>query len=478
MTTLSKLSSLRHHGVSLALAVVCTASSAFAQTVVLDEQFDSCLVPPAGWSEENNGATAGWEDDACTFAFHDDFTLGLVNANRLVSPPIDISGLSEAWLHMVHTQVFAMFADVNTVEVSVDGGVNWVPVWTETAMQDGTFLVEVDLSSFIPSGTILISYFYGGEFANEWRIDQLVVDDQAPFTPPYWPNIPLQSVSADGYFQTFDTLNGVVPDHMAINSVDAVTRKTNPLGWTNIGQLATNQNPRSGQAALEMGLDPTTTAIPLISNALVIGLNGAGVSNFIMDFWAIHYGEELNADDGVFVSTDASTWYPVVTDWEALIGPANTWTQITCDLSSTPADVSGDFLVAFAQSDNAAFGTLDGLGIDDISIGGTPPLLYDVQNFVAGSMATFTVTGADPSSVVVIGYSLTGAGPTTTLYGLADLSDPIEELGKYFPNGQGEVVEMRPLPPMSTGIVIYTQALEVTAQDIGIWSNSLALTIQ
>lgn len=461
----------------LVTAAITLTTPLAAQTVVLDEDFRSCVVPPAGWTEVNNGITAGWEDDICEFAFHE-YGFGAID-NQLITPSLDFSTLSAVWLHAVEVQEFAIDTRRNAIEISVDGGATWADVWVSTQTVDGTYAIEVDLSAYAGLSGVQLAFDYEGDNGNRWRIDQVRIDDQ-PFVPPlHWPNLPTSFVSADGLFETFDTLGGTVPPHMATNSVDAAWRSHDPLGYCNLGQQGVCVNPASGQYCLEMGLDPNTTLYHEVSNALVIGLNGAGVTNFTMHFKAKHYGEELQADDGVFLSDNGVDWIPVLSDWVSLIGGSTgVWVELSCDLSSTTVDVSGDFYLAFAQSDDYPYAFLDGVGIDDIDIGGAPPLLFDVQNLVAGQMADISVTGADPTSLLVLGYSLRGPGPTNTIYGVADLSSPIEQIGRYTPDALGELSIQVPIPPTVAGVPVWLQALEITVLDVGIWSNSLALTVQ
>lgn len=460
------------------LAGFVTANSSTAQTVVLDEQFRSCIVPPMGWSETNNGLSAGWEDDTCEFALHFDYMVA--NDSQLISPSMDFSSMSEVWLHAIEIQTFASYAVRNAIQVSIDGGASWTDVWQSSATVDGTYAIEVDLSAYAGLSAVQIAFDYEGFFANKWSIDQVVIDDQPFIAPLYWPNLPTSFVSADRFLETFDTLTGVVPDYMATNSVDSAWRTPDPLGWCNIGQLANCVGPRTGQYCIELGLQPGTTQYHEVANALILGLNGAGVSNFIMEFYAKHYGEELQVDDGVFLSDDGINWTPLLLDWQTLIGSGNldTWVLLSCDLASTSVDVSGDFFVAFAQADDYPYGFLDGVGIDDINIGGAPPLLFNAQNLVAGQQVTLTVTGADPSSLVFLGYSLRGPGPTTTPFGVASLSHPIEQLGRFVPNALGEVQTATSVPPTAMGVPVWLQALELTTIGAGIWSNPLALVVQ
>jgi hypothetical protein len=460
------------------LASVLLVSSLSAQTTFLTEDFRSGIVPPLGWAELNNGVSLGWEDDLAEYALHDDYNGA--NDNYLLSPAMDLSAATEVYLHAIQDQTFAIYMDSNTVEVSLDGGLSFTLVYTETTVVDGSQILEVDLSAYAGLAGVQFAFHYQGDFANEWRIDDLVVDDQAYVPPLRWPVLPTQFVSADQFLETFDTLSGVVPSYMGVNRLNMASRQFDPQAWCNIGQLAPCIEPRSGQFALEMGLDPSSTQFHEVANALIIGLDGTGVSNYTMTFQALQHGEELQADDGVFVSSDGIDWVPLITDWESLIGAGNVgvWTPLTVDLSATAVDVSGQFLLAFSQADDYPYANLDGVGIDDILIGGAPPLLYDVQNLVAGQMSTMTVSGADPASRLVLGYSLSGPGPSSTLYGQADMSQPIVELGRYFPDAQGNLVVQRPVPPTAVGVPVWTQALEITTLNVGIFSNSLALTIQ
>ncbi|MBC8403594.1 MAG: hypothetical protein H8E15_00070, partial [Planctomycetes bacterium] len=107
-----------------------------------------------------------------------------------------------------------------------------------------------------------------------------------------------------------------------------------------------------------------------------------------------------------------------------------------------------------------------------------PPLLYNVQNLVAGQQATFSVTGAQSTSLLILAYSTTGGGPSNTIFGLAQMSDPIFQIGRYSPDGAGNISLMLNIPPNSVGIPLWTQALEITNYGAGIFSNALALVVQ
>src|SRR5262245_17147963 len=62
--------------------------------------------------------------------------------------------------------------------------------------------------------------------------------------------------------------------------------------------------------------------------------------------------------------------------------------------------------------------------IDDVRVT-TPQSVLDVQNVVAGFPTNYSITGAEPISIVAIGVSLAGAGPIPTPWGTLYLTPEI-----------------------------------------------------
>ena len=75
--------------------------------------------------------------------------------------------------------------------------------------------------------------------------------------------------------------------------------------------------------------------------------------------------------------------------------------------------------------------------------------------------------------MTIIGYSLTGAGPTNTTYGSVNMSLPIRVLVNLQSNASGDVSFSPLVPSVASGMTFYTQALCG-----GILSNPLAIVIQ
>jgi hypothetical protein len=146
------------------------------------------------------------------------------------------------------------------------------------------------------------------------------------------------------------------------------------------------------------------------------------------------------------------------------------------DLAGTVVDTSGDFYLMFGQEDNYPYNNLDGIGIDDIDVhsGTPPPLTYSVVGLVGGGTTTLTVQGASAGGGVLLGYSLTGAGPTLTAYGMVEMSLPIRQLGNLTANPSGEAVLSTGIPARASGLTVYTQAVDLLSGQL---TNSIAESI-
>lgn len=457
-------SSRLHSLAALVAGLAFTIPISAAQTTLLSEGFDAQQVPPSGWIEVNNGVSDGWEWQAPGYAFHSDY-FG-ANDNRLITPPLNFSALSQAALHGAQGQLFAAYRDRNEVEVSLDGGLTFQLVHSVGLAQDGLDQdLEVDLAAFVGQPSVLISFRYVGDYANEWSLDWIEVDDQPANIPDPWPNLPTAFVAMDGFCERFDGLSAGLPPHMAANSVDESTRLPDVDGWCNFGQLANSIYSYSGASALEMGLNPATSNYHQVANAFIIGLDGSGAQNWDLEMQVLQMGEELNEGDGLFLSNDGIQWEPVVSDWVHMTGGpmhVGMWKKVTCDLSVTSVDVSGQFYLAVCQADDFPFNSQDGVVVDDLCIGGDViALRYEVSNLVAGDYARLTITGLDPIAFAAMLVSLQGPGPTVTPYGLADVGYPYFTIAYGDANKHGEVRVQKLVPPWTQGMTVWSQAAEI-----------------
>ncbi len=447
-----------------------------SQTVLLDEGFDTGVVPPSGWAEDNLGATIGWEPDAVGGrAVHDDFA-GFSDA-YLRSPDLDIAAqaVSEVWLHFDQDQYWSYYRDLNAVELSLDGGLSYTPVYIEGG-GDGASHVDLDLAAWLAFDGVSVAFHYSGDFANEWGLDRVVVDDQAPPSAAPFPHLPSTFTPALGYFESFDSIAGSVPSHMAVNALDHLSRLDDAEAWCNIGQSGTCLLPYSGSFNLEMGLRPGSLAYHNVSNALILGLDGSGGGTRWLAFQVMDGGEEDGPGwDGVYLSPDGVNWQALGGNWSSLHGGAEilVWNEVLLDLSSSGLNLNRPFFLALAQTDNYPYLDNDGIGIDDLSL---TKLGLQVDPLIAGADTTVRVYGAEADAAITLAFSLVGPGPTSTPYGDAQVGSPYRKVN-LLADANGEVQALLHVPAWMSGSPVWVQVLEVQ-RNKGFFSNAVMEIIQ
>lgn len=300
---------------------------------------------------------------------------------------------------------------------------------------------------------------------------------ETPLAGTAWTvNLPTTFLAAP-FVEGFEAGAGTVPSYMALTNVDATTGVVDPLAWCNVGQIAPSISPFAGSFNLEMGLDPLSTSYHYVRNAMVLGVNGNGSSILTVSFEGINFGEETNSFDGVWLSSDGLSWYLISNDWAGELPTVGQWTSIVeLDLAGTVIDTSGDFYLMFGQEDNYPYNNLDGIGIDDIAVhdGTPPPFTYSVVGLIGGGTTTLTVQGASAGGGVLLGYSVTGSGPTLTSYGMVEMSLPIFQLGNLTASPSGEAVLSTGIPARAAGLTVYSQAVDLAS---GRLTNSIAESI-
>ncbi|MCH2100470.1 MAG: hypothetical protein MK209_00890 [Planctomycetes bacterium] len=96
-------------------------------------------------------------------------------------------------------------------------------------------------------------------------------------------------------------------------------------------------------------------------------------------------------------------------------------------------------------------------------------------NFVAGQTTTIEFRNGTPGARALVGFSLTGAGPTMTQYGAVDLSNPIKRLPIVTLDASGAADFSQTLPAWATGVPVWIQGIDLGGTLV---TNGLALTVQ
>ncbi len=165
-----------------------------------------------------------------------------------------------------------------------------------------------------------------------------------------------------------------------------------------------------------------------------------------------------------------ATWMVL---WTDDVDVADQGIVLTRDIDiSAHAGHTGMMLAIHFSGDWAHEIWVDNVVLDDQSGGGTGGLVYSITPMVAGGPVTFTVTGAAPSTPVILGYSLSGAGPINTAFGIVDMTPPISRFPNLTADAMGVASITLTVPGNATGVTLYTQGLNA-----GVLTNSLAPTV-
>ena len=133
--------------------------------------------------------------------------------------------------------------------------------------------------------------------------------------------------------------------------------------------------------------------------------------------------------------------------------------------------VVGPFLGNLSLGEDLFLWNRDG-GLEDSN--STSFTLFTNQ-FVSGEEAIISVAGATPLGAVLVAWSVTGAGPTPTQYGVAELSMPIKVLPVLTSDSSGMSKISITLPATSSGIQVWFQAADLSA---GALSNGAERIVQ
>lgn len=174
----------------------------------------------------------------------------------------------------------------------------------------------------------------------------------------------------------------------------------------------------------------------------------------------------------VEASTDGGVTWAVV--WTDDILVADDLVMLTVDVDmSAYAGQSNVMMGVHFSGDWAHEMWIDSITVDDQAGGGGGGLAYAISGLTAGQVATFSVTGAAAGDSVRMAYSLSGAGPTNTPYGLADMSMPISVLTSMYADANGDALFSRTVPGGAAGRTLYTQAVANN-----VLTNSLVVVVQ
>lgn len=160
-----------------------------AEVALLEEAFEGAF-PPAGWAVVNNGGTCTWVGNdpngdgnltggSGSFADADSNACGSGSTmdTDLISPPFDVSGLSQINLSFAYDYYNLSSAEVAAVDVSADNGTTWVNVVTWNSSQRGPATFSQDVTALLAGSTQarIRFHYHAPGWDWWWQVDDVEV---------------------------------------------------------------------------------------------------------------------------------------------------------------------------------------------------------------------------------------------------------------------------------------------------------------
>ena len=404
------------------ILALTTAAPAAAQQTALSEDFSGAQFPPSGWLQVKIGPNNnGWARDAGgQRAWHADFT-GSTTENYLISPPMDLSGFSAAYLHFEGETNFATYLanhpnsvgdGISNVEVTTDGGTTWNVLWTDTSQTSGdTYGPTLNLGAYVGMTNVQIAFYFYGTYAQEWWIDDVIVDD------------------------------------------------------TPVPVLASVTNPNNGHPYFLLGQSDFETAqdMAISLGGSLTSIDSAAENNWIKNEFGNFGGSQRNLLIGLndVAVEDTFTW---------ISGEAFTYENWAV---GEPNDGAGgeDYVQIMSSGEWNDFDGSGSYGVVEIS----EPRIQTTP-LIAGQMTTITVNGLRVDSEVILVFSVNGNGPYNGRYGVMDV-DP-DLFTPRFPSISGQFNFSTYLPESLSGRTLYGQGVQFNADGSTDLSAAFAEAIQ
>ncbi|KAA3604502.1 MAG: hypothetical protein DWQ01_21940 [Planctomycetota bacterium] len=281
--------------------------------------------------------------------------------------------------------------------------------------------------------------------------------------------------------------------HVGLHAAESYSIQFSGIDLSNSGASIEISNSGYFNQQLVPSFGPVTLSNHVGDLQVAADYSPIGASEVRLEFW--RNGAFLGATQvpgGASVGSFSGV--PSITECGKLPpDPPCLWIEVDQDTPFTASDGTShtlDELRILAGNSTGTIQTLETFDfiltqIPDFQIvdeGGIYPIQLSVSSLVAGTLATASIKHASPNSLVVLGYSFTGNGPTTvgTPCGSVDvaLSLPISSLGPIPADSSGNAQFQGPLPPSTAGMNLWLQAVELSSSGPCRLSNSLAETIQ
>ena len=129
--------------------------------------------------------------------------------------------------------------------------------------------------------------------------------------------------------------------------------------------------------------------------------------------------------------------------------------------ASSPTGGEARLVVGLADGDLPAQPVLELRDRQGALVAHTGGPVLEVRDLRASAQASVAFLGGTPGGTLILAYSLTGPGPTTSPYGVLSLSLPIHPLPPQAADAFGGTVWQADLPPQAGGAAVWLQGYDV-----------------
>lgn len=247
-------------------------------------------------------------------------------------------------------------------------------------------------------------------------------------------------LSGTGYYTGFES--GGLSAEMATTAIEVATGLPDPEALCEVGTGGGVTTPFRGSHEFDMGLAIGAHGWHAVRNALTFGFDASGHAGpLLLEFRYFDHGEGSDAVDGVWLSTDGTSWHHVQgTDglgnagvgWSDFSEGSNAWGSLRFDLAAAATthglNLAGTFYVAIAEEGSLPFGFLNGVAFDDVMLDHSP--FNDLGNGLAGTHGVPTLSGTGTLLAGdALDLALDGAlenATTAMIIGSTNLSVPVK----------------------------------------------------
>jgi hypothetical protein len=258
--------------------VLSLSAPTFGQNVIYQENFNSGI--PASWTQIFMGFAEPWYwanpgvINGSPDIYYEWFcNIGFLFRDTIIlSPSIDLSGLTNATFQCQQNQLLPLDRVYNGVKVTTNNGASYTQIYQETGTWTGNGSILVNVNAYAGQPNVRLAFHYQGAIANEWRID----DVQILTTNPVY------SVAGLAANQTATfTVSGATPGNQIVigYSLAGAGPIPTPFGNVNLTEpivvLVTLVANGAGQAAYVVGVPGGTTGVVVYTQAAEINPTGS-----------------------------------------------------------------------------------------------------------------------------------------------------------------------------------------------------------